>query len=289
MMSDPVEQSAVPDVSPSEAETAPEVAEAVVSETPPPSEASSESPEPPVNSDRHLQVHLKSAGEHLVLSLPPETEFGGSWVELLQQLQLRLTGGDRFWQVNTPVHLMTPDRLIDARQLQAIADALNTVQLKLTHVYTRRRQTAVAAATAGYSVEQSAGVTPFNLDKPETPTPLAEPLYLQTTLRSGVEIRHPGTVIILGDLNPGSSVIADGDILVWGRLRGIAHAGAKGNSKCSIMALQMEATQLRIADQVARSPQTPPSQYYPEVAYASPEGIRISKATDFAKTQFVNN
>jgi septum site-determining protein MinC len=98
-----------------------------------------------------------------------------------------------------------------------------------------------------------------------------------------VEIRHPGTVVILGEVNPGGIVVAAGDILVWGRLRGFAHAGAFGNSECLIMALQMEPTQLRIADYVARSPETPPAQFYPEVAYVTPEGIRIALAADFAK------
>jgi septum site-determining protein MinC len=136
--------------------------------------------------------------------------------------------------------LVAKDRLLDARQLQAIADALSEDQLKLKRVYTSRRQTAVAAATAGYSVEQSPPVSSLN-EKPSGPAPLlTEPLYLQTTVRSGMEIRHPGTVVILGEVNPGGSVIAAGDILVWGRLRGIAHAGAEGNSQCLIMALQME-------------------------------------------------
>ncbi|HEY9897169.1 MAG TPA: septum site-determining protein MinC, partial [Candidatus Sericytochromatia bacterium] len=77
-------------------------------------------------------------------------------------------------------------------------------------------------------------------------------------------------------------VVADGDILVWGRLRGVAHAGARGNNRCLIMAMQMEPTQLRIADFVARPPETPPAQYYPEVAYVTPERtIRIARAVDF--------
>ncbi|PLZ37043.1 septation ring formation regulator EzrA, partial [Fischerella thermalis WC542] len=97
---------------------------------------------------------------------------------------------------------------------------------------------------------------------------------------------HPGSVIILGDVNPGGIVVADGDILVWGRLRGVAHAGARGNRECLIMALQMEPTQLRIADAVARAPEKLPMQFYPEVAYVTHQGIRIGRASDFSKTQF---
>ena len=119
-------------------------------------------------------------------------------------------------------------------------------------------------------------------------TPTAEPLYMEMTIRSGVEIRHPGTVVILGDVNPGGIVVASGDILVWGRLRGVAHAGANGNSECLIMALQMEPTQLRIADAVARAPEKAPTQFHAEVAYVTSGGIRIAKAADFSRLSKIN-
>ncbi|PIG94199.1 septum site-determining protein MinC [Gloeocapsopsis sp. IPPAS B-1203] len=242
---------------------------------------------PPSNTvNVNLQVRLKGEGEKLLLILPTETDATATnWSDLWQQLKQRLNGGDRFWQPSTNVHLIATDRLLDAQQLQAIADALSEVQLQLTRVFTSRRQTAVAAATAGYSVEQTS-VTKINQTLNATPVPLAEPLYLQMTVRSGMEIRHAGSVIVLGDLNPGGTVVANGDILVWGRLRGVAHAGAAGNSKCLIMALQMEPTQLRIAEFVARAPTNVPSQFYPEVAYVMSEGIRIAKAADFSKSQF---
>lgn len=234
----------------------------------------------------HVQVHLKRDGERLLLILPPETELPGaaSWFDLWQQLKQRLNAGERFWQANSTVHLMAQDQLLDGMKLQAIADALGEVQLQLKCVCTARRQTAVAAATAGFSVEQQPLTYSLNGTPSQPSELLAEPLYLQLTVRSGMEIRHPGTIVILGDLNPGGTVIAAGDIFVWGRLRGVAHAGANGNRSCRIMALQMEPTQLRIADAVARAPETPPVQFYPEVAYVAPEGIRIARATDFAKT-----
>lgn len=242
---------------------------------------------PPPEVNGNLQIRFKSESGRLLLILPAEaqTPFATNWNDLWQQLKQRLNGGDRFWQPDTTVHLMASDRLLDGRQLQAIASALCEVQLQLKCIYTSRRQTAVAAATAGYSVDQQLPFSSLNQTPTLAPEPIAEPLYLQMTVRSGVEIRHTGTVVILGDLNPGGNVVADGDILVWGRLRGVAHAGAGGNSKCLIMALQMEPTQLRIADAVARAPQTPPTQFYPEIAYVTPEGIRITKVAEFSNSQ----
>ena len=241
---------------------------------------------PTAEANPNLQVRFKNQGGKLLLLLPPISEEEATpvpWSEIWEQLKLRLSAGERFWQPQTTVYLLTRNRLLDARQLQEIADALADAGLQLKRIYTTRRQTAVAAATAGYSVEQHTPVAHLN-QSPETPgKPLDEPLYMQGTIRAGVEIRHGGTVIILGDINPGGSVVAEGDILVWGRLKGLAHAGAMGNTDCRIMALRMEPTQLRIADKVARPPETPPDQYLPEVAYIGNGGIRIALAKDFSR------
>lgn len=234
-----------------------------------------------------LQVRFKSEADRLLLILPTEAEMPASadnWSEIWQQMKQRLNAGDRFWQAHTQVELLAGDRLLDGRQLQQIADALSEVQLHLLRVRTSRRQTAVASATAGYGVEQQANAKTLATTSIASTSPLIEPLYLQMTIRSGVEIRHSGTVVVLGDINPGGIVVAEGDILVWGRLRGVAHAGANGNAKCLIMALQMEPTQLRIANFVARAPANQLEEYYPEVAYVTPDGIRLTKAADFSKS-----
>lgn len=266
------EPSAEPASQPTAAESTPESTE----ETP-------DFDQLPIEIPETLQVRLKSEDGKLLLTLPPDMEAATafSWTEILQQFRQQLMARERFWQPNAIVHLMAGDRLLDVRQLQAIADTLQEAQLQLKWVYTSRRQTAVVAATAGYSVEQIVAASP--LVAGSAPKVMDEPLYVQMTLRSGTEVRHNGTVIVFGDLNPGSSVVAEGDIIVWGRLRGVAHAGCKGNARCLIMALQMEPTQIRIADFVARAPETPP-QYYPEVAYVSPQGnIRIARASDFQR------
>jgi septum site-determining protein MinC len=237
-----------------------------------------------------LQVRFKSEGDKLLLFLPtelatpqPNPQAAVHWAEILQQLRYRINAGEKGWQPGTEVHLMAGNRLLDSRQLQDIIQILTELELNLTRVQTSRRQTAVTAATAGYCVEQSAEGISLK-QKADNPTEiLADPLYLKMTLRSGVEIRHPGTVVILGDVNPGSLVMAHGDIIIWGRLRGTVHAGANGNLKSQVMALQMQPTLIRIGEQVARGPEDHPSQFYPEFAYVTPEGIRISRASDAAK------
>lgn len=240
----------------------------------------------PKSVDAYFQVHLKSEGDRLLLILPKPSpkETPNDWIEIFQGLKPCLKRSEITWVANTPIHLVVYDRLLDTRQLQDIAQSLQEQDLQLKCICTSRRQTAVAAATSGYSVEQQPFTQSLSSESNQKQTLLAEPLYLKTTVRSGVEVRHPGTVIIQGDVNPGGAIIAYGDILIWGYLRGIAHAGAKGNQDSTIMALRMEPTQLRIADVVARAPSISPEQFEPEIAYITSEGIRITQAYNFFKT-----
>ncbi|GAB4238732.1 MAG: septum site-determining protein MinC [Stanieria sp.] len=235
--------------------------------------------------NQYAQVSLKSEDNQLLLVLLPEAELTSDipWSEVWQELKHSLQAREQSWQPGTKVTLVANDRLLDARQLQTIVEILNEAELSIERVCTSRRQTAIAAATAGYSVEQTTVEKSLSPNSDKETQLLAEPLYLQNTVRSGVEIRHPGTVVVLGDLNPGGKIIAAGDIFIWGRLRGVAHAGAFGNRQCRILALKMEPTQLRIADAVARSPKLSPKQLEPEVAYVTATGIRLAKAIDFVK------
>jgi septum site-determining protein MinC len=76
-------------------------------------------------------------------------------------------------------------------------------------------------------------------------------LFLNRTLRSGTRIEFAGHVVVLGDVNPGAEIIANGNVIIWGRLRGTVHAGSKGNRSATVCALDLSPMQLRIADEVS--------------------------------------
>ncbi len=63
-----------------------------------------------------------------------------------------------------------------------------------------------------------------------------------------MKLEYEGSMVIIGDVNPGAEVIAGENIVVLGNLRGVAHAGAKGNKKAIISAMRIESPQLRIAN-----------------------------------------
>lgn len=76
----------------------------------------------------------------------------------------------------------------------------------------------------------------------------SETKFHKGSLRSGQRLEFEGSLVIIGDVNAGAEVIAGENIIVLGELRGLAHAGAKGNKDAIIEAVSIEATQLRIAD-----------------------------------------
>ena len=79
-------------------------------------------------------------------------------------------------------------------------------------------------------------------------------ILVRRTLRSGYSLQHSGHVVVIGDVNPGAEIIAGGDVIVWGHLRGMVHAGAEGNEDAVVCALDLSPTQLRIAGQIATTP-----------------------------------
>jgi septum site-determining protein MinC len=80
-------------------------------------------------------------------------------------------------------------------------------------------------------------------------------ILVRRTLRSGQVVQHPGHVVVIGDVNPGAEIIAGGDVVVWGKLRGIVHAGATGDDGAVICALSLTPPQLRIGNYIARAPE----------------------------------
>lgn len=110
---------------------------------------------------------------------------------------------------------------------------------------------------------------------------LPQVLYVKQTLRSGQTVSHKGDLVIVGAVNPGAEIMAEGDITVWGSLRGIAHAGIGGNTEAEIRALNLQPIQIRIAHAIARAPDRPRITYAngtgPEIARIVEGKIRIQK------------
>ncbi len=102
---------------------------------------------------------------------------------------------------------------------------------------------------------------------------------INKTLRSGQRIEYDGDVLIFGDVNPGAYVIASGNIIVMGVLRGIAHAGARGDESTVVIALKLLPQQLRIGSHITRAPDEGHEEEpnYAEKAYVKDNHILIEQ------------
>ena len=83
---------------------------------------------------------------------------------------------------------------------------------------------------------------------------ITEALFIKSTFRSGETLEHAGDVVVLADVNPGAEIRADGDIVVLGSLKGWVHAGASGDTKAVIIALELPSARFQIAKYPGTAP-----------------------------------
>ena len=101
----------------------------------------------------------------------------------------------------------------------------------------------------------------------------SETKFHHGSLRSGQRLEEEGSIVILGDVNSGAEVIASDNIVVLGTLRGLAHAGAKGNNEAIIAAGRLDTVQMRISNIVKEFDKEEDTYY--KLVYAYIEGSKI--------------
>ena len=101
----------------------------------------------------------------------------------------------------------------------------------------------------------------------------SETTFHKGSLRSGQRLEVEGSLVIIGDVNAGAEVIAADNIAVIGTLRGLAHAGAKGNKEAIIAASTLDAVQIRISNIVKEFDMN--EEYVYDNAYIYADGDQI--------------
>lgn len=131
-----------------------------------------------------------------------------------------------------------------------------------------KHESPILAAPATHSISQDLSI--------DTETNIENAQIVRQTIRSGQTTSClAGSVILYGDVNPGGEVIASGDIVVLGTLRGSAHAGANGRLSSVIIAMELVPLQLQIGNYVNRPPIGQKPRGYPEIARVGAEDIII--------------
>ncbi len=231
-------------------------------------------------------IIIKGSRDGLLITLGP-----GAWHNALNAFEARLTATPEFFKGARIALIVGTRKLVEA-DIRAARDLLARYDVLLWGIIGDDEETQHVAAVLGLDAKlpqrdraeknplppPSDGVQVAELPTTTWPVPIepAEPagvmedpeagLVARRTLRSGQQLRHPGSIAVIGDVNPGAEIVAGGDIVVWGKLRGTAHAGAMGNENAIVCALDLAPTQLRISQFIARSPEGRRRKPTPEVA-----------------------
>ena len=219
---------------------------------------------------REELIAIKGINDGLLISLSATEK----WQSVTDQLAARIDEQADFYSgAKTTVEL--GERPVPKYELSSLKALLERRGLQLSLIIsasdtTRKSAQAleVPTETVGALEPQSPAQSPVMQEtlpvNPEETGTLGT--MFRRTLRSGRTIHSGGHVVIFGDVNPGAKVIAVGDIVVWGKLRGYVHAGVHGDESAIVCALDMSPSQLRIASHLVTSPPDKRSQIVPEVA-----------------------
>lgn len=212
-------------------------------------------------------IAIKGVNDGLLIALSA-TE---SWQSVTDQLAARIDEQAEFYTgANITVEL--GERPVPKYELSSLKALLERRGLNLSLVRSESDTTQKSAASLAVPTENHSAVIEAPPPKTQETAPVnpeetgTQGVLFRRTLRSGRTIHSDGHAIIFGDVNPGAKVIAKGDIVVWGKLRGFAHAGADGDDSAIVCALEMSPSQLRIAGYIATSPPGKRTKIRPEVA-----------------------
>ena len=210
-------------------------------------------------------VQIKGLRDGLLVSLDD-----ASWEEQRAALIAQVDGQPSFFQ-GARLALDVATQVLRVDDLAELRDQLSERGIFLWAVVSESPTTEQTAQLLGLATRISKPrpeeTRQFSVDDLGEETAL----FLNRTLRSGTRIEFSGHVVVLGDVNPGAEIIAEGNIVIWGRLRGMVHAGSAGNAAAVICALDLSPTQLRIADEVATTLQ-PQEESKPELARVNEHG-----------------
>jgi septum site-determining protein MinC len=185
--------------------------------------------------------------------------------ELAQQVER----SPRFFQ-SAPVvlDLKGAEGFTDASEFASAGEVLREHTLALVGVQNAEPGQLEAAAAAGLaSFAPSATQPSRRTPQPAAavaavaPPPRASARLVTGPVRSGTQIYARGTdLVVTASVSPGAELVADGNIHVYGPLRGRALAGASGDTGARIFCSRLEAELVSIAGRYLVSEQLPAEQ-----------------------------
>jgi septum site-determining protein MinC len=195
--------------------------------------------------DHPAEFHIKGINDGLLVTLGE-----GDWPVLRENLLRNIEERAAFFQ-GARLTLDVGSHAIKAADMGELRDRLGNFGITLAAVLGNSGTTEKTALMLGIAtqIQSTRRAAPTNSNPVEEPAVVTNEtaVFVQKTLRSGTKIENSGTVVVLGDVNPGAEIIAGGNVIIWGRMRGTAQAGNNGNDKAIICALELSPMSLRIA------------------------------------------
>lgn len=195
-----------------------------------------------------IKITIKGIREGLLITLGE-----GDWDDVNQSLLSRIDEQSNFLR-GAKLTLEVGNHILKAADLGRLRDELSERGIYLRAVLSNSPTTERTAQALGLATKLSKPRKERTTRSLDTALSGDQAVLVQRTLRSGHSIKHPGHVTIIGDVNPGAEIVAGGNVVVWGRLRGTVHAGAQGKEDSIICALDLSPTQLRIAEIINLAP-----------------------------------
>lgn len=204
-------------------------------------------------------VAIKGTRNGLLLTLEPETPFG----ELLNALSQRLAEAPGFFR-GASLAVDTTQRRLRVSERTQLEALLAHYQMSVTSPdpVTTTISSPLPGDPSPATQVTNGRAQPYQRDLRDS----LDTLFLRRTVRSGQAIHHASHIVVMGDVNHGAEIVAGGDIIVWGALRGMVHAGYPENESAVVCSLLLTPVQLRIAHLLSRPPEGVELQARPEVA-----------------------
>jgi septum site-determining protein MinC len=191
--------------------------------------------------EKRQSVQIKGVKDGLLVTLGE-----GAWNELEATLLHHIQERSAFFK-GARVALDVGNHIIRAAEMGLLRDKLSERGINLWAVISSSPVTEQTAQVLGLATRISVPRPERSVKPMDTNLEGESAIFVRRTLRSGFKVSHKGHIVVLGDVNPGAEIIAGGNVVVWGRLKGVVHAGAEGDESAVVCALEMEPVQLRIA------------------------------------------
>lgn len=203
-------------------------------------------------------MKIKGIADGILVSLSRS-----NWDADLSELRTKIETREKFFK-GARLVLDVGDKAIRAAELGKMRDDLSDNEVVLYAVISKSETTRRTAQTLGLETEiQNNNLNAISKD-PSLIIESEPAIIIVRTLLSGEIVVSRKHIIIYGDVNPGAELKSSGSIIVWGKLRGAAHAGCDGDQDALISALQLSPTFIRIADHYS-TPSSRKSSSKPEV------------------------